>query len=514
MNRLPFYFLVTVLAPVVISGCAHTGVTFSDPLGVMPEIPHSSSATYQPRDASLSTLGGGENGESVSPGQNQTLTEGDIPSEFKGKVLTLGDCFRVALASNPQTRSSWDAVRSATARVGEETSAYLPSADLSANAVRQKQVTFQGLQAGQPAETGDLFDAAFGLSYLLFDGGQRSAKVSRAQADLQALGFQHNTALQEVALQVEQSYYSLLASRWSLQVAEKTVRNAEYHVRLSQARFDNGLAPRSDVLKAETERADTDLSLVSARNRNRIAEGTLVSALGLKVSIPIEISDIPESMYLREMENMDQLLDEATKNRPELLAAVAKVKSAESAIQEAKSQYWPKVTANAGYGWIDDTFFPNHDQWSLGLSLSFPLFTGFKRGYQVERTERDLDQTRSDYASRLRGVELEVWTAYWKLLEAGEAIQAAQTFVASAEESARLAEGEYKAGTGNIIALIDAQTALSSARNRIVQARFDWYTARARFERIVGRSLVAGVASRDADLEKKETDNSPDKSRN
>jgi len=398
--------------------------------------------------------------------------------------------------------------------VGEEKSAYLPSADLSAGAVRQKQVTSQSLQAVQPAETDNLFDAAFGLSYLLFDGGQRSARVSRARADLQALGFQHNTTLQDVALQVEQSYYSLLASRWSLQVADETVRNAEYHVRLSQARFDNGLAPRSDVLKAETERADANLSLVAARNTRRIAEGTLVSALGLKVSIPIEIADIPESTYPHEVENMGLLLEEAAKNRPELLAAVAKVKSVESAVQEARSQYWPKVTANGGYGWIDDSFFPDRDQWFVGLSISFPLFTGFKRGYQVERARRDLDQASSDYAGRLRGVELEVWTTYWKLMEAGEAIQAARTFVASAEESARLAEGEYKAGTGNIIALIDAQTALSSARNRMVQARFGWYTARAGFEKSVGRSLVAGAASSDADFGREDAGLSPDKSRN
>jgi len=510
MNRVLLYILVTVLAPVVICGCAHTGVKSSNLLGVTREIPHSPSSVYQPRDASLSTLGGAENGESI-PGQSRTLTEGDIPSEFKGKVLTVGDCIRIALESNPQTRFTWEAIRSAAARVGEEKSAYLPSADLSAGAVRQKQVNSQSLQAGQPADTDDLFDAAFGLSYLLFDGGQRSARVSRAQADLRALGFQHNTTLQEVALQVEQSYYSLLASRWSLQVAEETVRNAKYHVRLSQARFDNGLAPRSDVLKAETERADADLSLVSARNTRRIVEGTLVSALGLKVSIPIEIADIPESGYPHEVENMGRLLDEAAKNRPELLAAVAKVKSSESAIQEVSSQYWPKVTANAGYGWVDDTFFPNSNQWSVGLGLSVPLFTGFKRGYQVERARRDLDQARSDYTGRLRGVELEVWTAYWKLMEAGEAIQAARTFVASAEESARLAEGEYKAGTGNIIALIDAQTALSSARNRLLRARFDWYTARARFERAIGRSLVAGIASRNADFGREETGYSSDK---
>lgn len=492
MNKAILYAAAVTLVSCAIGGCAHVGVNTADPLGSMSQVPASSSSPYVALDPSLSMLEDTGKGEGPLR-QRQIEAPGGVPSEFKGRILHLPDCVRIALKSNPQTQSTWQAVRSAGAHVGEEKSAYLPSADFSATVARQKQVTSQNLQSDQPAEASEDSDVAFKLSYVLFDGGQRSARVSGAQADLQALGFQHNAALQEVALRVEQAYFTLLATRWSQQVAEETVGKAEYHVRLSQARFDNGLVARSDVLKAETEKADANLSLVSARNSVRIAHGTLASAMGLRVSTSAEVADITESSYPREAEEMERLLDEATRNRPELLAAVAKVKSREAAIQEAKSQYWPKLTANAGYGWVDDSYFPNKDQWSVGLMVSFPLFTGFKRGYQVERAGSDAERVRADYINQLRGVELDVWTAYSRLIEAGESIEAARSFVASAEESARLAEGEYKAGTGNIIALIDAQTALTSARNRLVQSRFVWHTSRAQFEKAVGRSLAANI---------------------
>jgi outer membrane protein TolC len=92
-------------------------------------------------------------------------------------------------------------------------------------------------------------------------------------------------------------------------------------------------------------------------------------------------------------------------------------------------------------------------------------------------------------------VELEVWTAYWQIIESSQAIEAASRFVASAEESARVAEGEYKNGTGSIIELIDAQTARTTARTRLIQARLGWHTAMARFERAVGRSLTQQAVS-------------------
>jgi outer membrane protein len=56
-----------------------------------------------------------------------------------------------------------------------------------------------------------------------------------------------------------------------------------------------------------------------------------------------------------------------------------------------------------------------------------------------------------------------------------------------------VAEGEYKNGVGSIIALIDAQNSLSVARTRLVQAQLDWYTAMARFERAIGRTLARGI---------------------
>lgn len=83
-----------------------------------------------------------------------------------------------------------------------------------------------------------------------------------------------------------------------------------------------------------------------------------------------------------------------------------------------------------------------------------------------------------------------MWITYTQIIESDQAVQASEKLVASAEESARVAEGEYKNGTGFIIELIDAQTARTIAKTRLVQARLDWYTAIARFERAVGRTLA------------------------
>jgi len=413
----------------------------------------------------------------------------DQSALHEGQVLSLAQCIEIALARNPETRESWQRARSAAAGVGQARSPYLPSIDFTAGASRSDPVSFDGQQETGPANT---FDAGFGVRYLLFDGGARSAGLKGAGAELLDANFQHNVTLQDVALKVEEAYYRLLASRELERVAEETVRQAQYHVDVARARHANGLVAKSDVLKAETEKANADLLLVRARSEVRIAWGILANAMGLKPSESFEVAELPRNPHEQELADIKRLMAEAVAGRPGLRAALARVESARAKVKAGGARYWPKITLNADYGWRDRTFMPDRDEWALGLGLTWPLFDGFNREYTIRRARSDLERAVAEYEKLLRGVELEVWTAYSQLIEAGQAIEAARAFVASAEESARVTEGEYKNGTASIIEVTDAQIARTTANVRLVQARLDWYTALARLERAIGQTLASG----------------------
>ena len=429
----------------------------------------------------------------VAPSQDLTAakppssSKPDVPSEIKSKMLTLADCMKIALDRNPQTRVTWQATQSAAARVGEEKAAYFPQAELALAGERADSVSLNDKETHGPK---NIYDARFCVGYLLFDGGARSARVSGAEAELLVANFRHNTTLQDVAVAVEEDYYELLAAKWVLNVAQETVKQTQYHVDLARARYKSGLVARSDVLKTETEKANADLFMVKANSAVKISQGKLASTMGLKVSHPFEVAEHPEDMREQELANVELLLEEAAQNRPELRAFLAQIESKRANLKETRAQYWPVIGMDAGYGWRDQTLVPDRDEWSIGIGLSLPLFTGFGRAYRLRRARSELAAALAEYDELMRDVELEVWITYMQVIESNQAVQASEKLVASAEESDRVAEGEYKNGTGFIIELIDAQTAHTIAKTRLVQARLDWYSAIARFERAVGRTLA------------------------
>ena len=458
-------FLAFSIGLTLFSGCALT--SSGRQLGDLPLSP--SSAYVPPLPLSDRLPAGGEQGASLD-----------------GHLLTLAQCIEIALERNPETRESWQRTRSAAAGVGQARSAYLPSADFMAGANRSDPVSLDSRQETGPANT---FDAGFGVSYLLFDGGARSAGLKGAAAELLDANFQHNETLQDVALKVEEAYYRLLAGRELDRVAEETVRQTQYHVDVARARHENGLVARSDVLKAGTEKANADLLLVQARGEVRIARGRLASAMGLKPSESFEVAELPRNPPERELADVKRLMADAASGRPGLRGALARVESARANVATGQARYWPKVIFNADYGWWDRKFLPDRDEWSLGLGITWPLFDGLNREYTVRRAKSDLAKSVAEYEKLLRGVELEVWTAYSQLIEAGQAIEAARALVASAGESARVTEGEYKNGTASMIEVTDTQAARTTANVRLVRARLDWYTALARLEWTIGRTL-------------------------
>ena len=410
----------------------------------------------------------------------------EMTSEFEGRTLTLADCILTALERNPQTRIAWQASRSSAFQVGKERSGYLPQVDFTGAAIHSEL-----LEDRKKAESPrNALNAMFGVRYLLLDGGLRNARVRSAEAELMAANFQHNTALQDVALAVELAYHQRLAARALVDVAEQNVRQSEFNLELAQARQKSGVAAKFDVLTAETEKANADLALVRARNTQRITQGQLANRMGLQVSQVFDIEERSQDVHQEELADIELLLEGAAQARPELQAALAAIAARGADADAVGAEYFPQVSANADYGFRDELFLPSGDEWTVGLGLELPLFAGFSRNYRQAQAWSEYEAAAAQYENELRGVELEVWTAHSRLIEAGEAIEAAEKLVASADESLRVATGRYQAGAGNIIELVAAQTAQTDAHTHHVRAVLSWYTALAQFQRTIGRTLA------------------------
>jgi outer membrane protein TolC len=115
--------------------------------------------------------------------------------------------------------------------------------------------------------------------------------------------------------------------------------------------------------------------------------------------------------------------------------------------------------------------------YSAVIAMRFPVFTGFRNTYDVREAEIEADLAKENVRSLEQQVGLQVWTSYYALQTAAQRMTTAKALLTSAQQSADVARDRYKAGVGNILDLLTAESALESARAQEVQARADWFQA-------------------------------------
>jgi outer membrane protein TolC len=214
-----------------------------------------------------------------------------------------------------------------------------------------------------------------------------------------------------------------------------------------------------------------------------VALASLNNALGIPDAAEYVIED--NLSFQKYTITYDEALEKAYKNRPDLTALIARKAAAEKAVTLAEKGYYPFLTGNAAYARAGESF-PLNNGWSVGATLSFPIFSGFLTKNQVEEARANLNTIKANEESLRQNILLEVKQAYLGLAEAEERIANAELTVRQATENLEIANGRYAAGVGNPIEVTDAEVSLSNAKTEHIGALYDYRVSRASIEKAIG----------------------------
>lgn len=398
----------------------------------------------------------------------------------KGEILNLEMCVGLALRNNPAPLAARNTVIAAQSRVGQAKSNFYPQISLSSG--------YRRLSAGGGAEDSlDRYSGSLTLNQNVYDFGETSKKTEIAGLNADSSRYDLENVSAQTVLNVKKAYYGVLQAGRNRDVAAQTVLQFERHLEQARGFFELGRKPKFDVTKAEVDLSNARLGLIKAENAVRLARANLNNAMG----VPPDVSATPQYSIEDNLSfekydiSFEEALSRAYRNRPDLQSVIAKRKAVEGSVALAGKGYYPVLTGNAAYGWNGQDF-PLQREWSVGATLSLPLFSGFLTGYQVGEARANLNVIEAGEASLRQTVALEVEQAYLSLGEAGERVPVARLAVKQAQENLDLATGRYEVGVGSPIELTDAQVTYANAVAAYNQALYDYKVAEASIEKAMG----------------------------
>lgn len=411
----------------------------------------------------------------------QTM-QGVQTANVRTDTLNLEQCVKIALEHNPSIRLAEGGLESSESHLKLSQSSYMPQISGTASAARNGG-TFV---FGPIARAGyfDNFSAGFTAQQMIFDFGKTISNVS-ASSDLVKVSRQNlRSTREDVILNTHISYFNYLAAERVQEVDSETVVQALDHLRQAKAFYKAGTVPQYDVVNAEVEVANARVNLIQARNNVKISRVQMENVLGVNLPAGLSLDDNLELTYVNI--SLEEAIEAALQNRPELLASRAQVLANKSLLTAAWTADLPDISANAGYKWNGAEPSPLYPSWNIGLTLSVPIFEGFALDAGIDQARANLKSAEASNQIVMQTMYLDVQQQEYALQEARERIAAAKKLVEQATEALRLAVGRYNSGTGSAIEETDAQVTLANARISYIQSLYDYNVSYAKLQRAMG----------------------------
>lgn len=243
-----------------------------------------------------------------------------------------------------------------------------------------------------------LFESVLKMDYTLFDFGARRTEITAAQARLLAANMNFNNQHLVLIEQVSEGYYRLLNATGLREAAEVSLDEAQQFQQAAEDRKQNGLATLPDVLEARAATARATYELQSAIGAERSAFGDLATVLTASPTQPFAIQSLND---LRITDTMDQSVEDAIqsayKQRPDLLAQIARVRADESEVQHARSAWFPTLSFDGERGWLrawgqQETYpgtYAKAYTYDASLNLNWIVFDGLRRVNRIRQAQAD-----------------------------------------------------------------------------------------------------------------------------
>ncbi len=323
------------------------------------------------------------------------------------------------------------------------------------------------------------------VSLPLYSGGKNEGNIEVAKTDVKIADLDLAKTRQDVVLKTLSAYYDVLDAQKVQQVDQETVDNYRLHLQNAQAQYYAGSIAKADVLRSEVELADAQQSLVKAKNNTQVAMNNLKNLIRWKSEEGLVLTD--DFQYIPWNKTLEQCLQAAKANRPDLQKYRLTVDEARQNIDIAKADKKPSVALNVASSWgssmIPDS---NNSNLYVGVSTSWNLFDGQITTAKIKKSESSLIAAQLQLEQQEDSVELAVKEYYLGISEAEKRLKTTQVAIHKADEDAFIAEEKYKAGEGLLLDIIDAQLALSTAKNNYITAQYDYVTYVAKLKNAMG----------------------------
>jgi outer membrane protein len=389
------------------------------------------------------------------------------------RSLTLQEAIDLSIKSSGQLKGSQAKIEEALGALREANERKLPDANVSASHIRLNspnvdvKVKSNNNNGGTSEPAGKVTSATYGIMNVtlpIYSGlriryGIESARYLAEAARLDAANDKEGVILNTI-----NAYDNLYKSRAAVDLVKENLGSAQERVKQFTNLEKNGLLARNDLLKAELQASNIELSLLDAESNWKLAN----IAMDLMLGLPETTELVPNEASLQntaELKPIEDYVQQALQNRKDRAALALRQKAAATGVKAVKGEMYPSIALTGGY---IGAYVPNlltvYNAANIGVGVQYSLSSLWKNKSKVQQAEARQKQIEANEGLLTDNIHLQVNQAYQGFLLSQKKIEVYQKAVTQAEENYKIVRNKYENALANTTDLLDADVAQLQAK--------------------------------------------------
>ncbi|HTN44939.1 MAG TPA: TolC family protein [Flavipsychrobacter sp.] len=396
------------------------------------------------------------------------------------RSLSLDEAITLTLQNSNELKLSGAKIKEASAAAREARERRLPDFKLSGSYIRLTQPDMDlkvKLGSSSQQQTGEgsttaaaspvVNQAMYGIANVslpLFTGFKIQYGIEAAKYLEQAARLDAEKDRDAVIQNTVAAYSNLYKAKAALELVKENLKQSEQRVKDFTNLEKNGLMARNDLLKAQLQQSNVELTLVDAQNNYELSSINMNLMLGL-----------PENtMLVAESDAMNQTMDAGTfenwqtialQHRTDAAALQYREKAAGAGVKAAKGDYFPNIALTGGYIAAHiPNFITLTNALNGGVGFSYSPSSLWKNGAKVAQAKAQLEQVQINRGILSDAIRLQVAQAYQSYLSMVKKLDVYEKAVQQASENYRITKNKYDNSLATTTDLLDADVAQLQAK--------------------------------------------------
>ena len=397
------------------------------------------------------------------------------------EALVWEDVLREAKEKNPRVISARQSLKSASLSYKSSFTSFLPQISASAGWSKSSSITsFESFAEGGRED--EEFNYGISGRLSVFSGFKNSSKLKQERAGLKQEEAKFKRTFSDMIYDLKVAFAQVLKAQNTISLSEEILKRRRENTQIVKLRYEAGREDKGAYLRSEADLYQAEYEFSKAKRNLKTQQTKLLKEMGRDEFEVTAVSGTFKVVPPEGILSFQELLAQS----PDYLVARYGVDSAKYNLRYTKGAFYPQISFSGGTSRSGPEWPLERARWGLGLSLSYPFFSGGKEIYNWKIAQTDKLKSEENLREVKQQILLGLEQAYSGLIDAVENVKVREKYFIASQERAKISRVKYVNGLISYQDWDAIENDFINSEKSLLDAKFNAFVASAEWKKVLG----------------------------